>query len=81
MNVKVYSKNQCPRCTSVKMFLKAKGVEFEELNTSENEDYYNEMKIVADNYGFTSMPIVVGDTFEPISGFNPDALAGVFGEL
>ena len=34
----VYSKTVCPYCVNAKNFLKAKGIEFSEINIEENEE-------------------------------------------
>ncbi len=38
-NVQIYTTTQCPFCVNAKRLLKAKGIEFEEINISDNEAY------------------------------------------
>lgn len=40
--VKVYSIHDCPWCDKVKKYLQSKGVEYEERNVEENEEYAKE---------------------------------------
>ena len=42
-NIKVYSTPTCPWCHKAKDFLNEKGVEFEELDVSSNEEARHEM--------------------------------------
>ncbi|MCB9806263.1 glutaredoxin family protein [Candidatus Nomurabacteria bacterium] len=44
MNIIVYTKTGCPWCIGVTDFLNEKGIEFEERNVTENEDYRKEME-------------------------------------
>ena len=41
--VKVYSTSTCPYCHMVKEFLKEKGVEFEDVDVSRNQEAAHEM--------------------------------------
>ena len=43
MKVKVYSTPTCPYCVTAKDFLKEKGIEFEDLDVSQDETARNEM--------------------------------------
>ena len=38
-NIQVYTTNQCPYCINAKKLLKAKGVNFEDINISDDEMY------------------------------------------
>ncbi len=38
-NVIVYTSNNCPHCKQVKGFLSEQGIEFEERNIEQNEEY------------------------------------------
>lgn len=82
IQVTVYSKDSCGQCLGVKMFLKSKGIEFEEKNTDRNPDFKSEVS----ELGFNSLPvirIVENDNLvtEPFSGFDPDKLTKIFGKL
>lgn len=51
----VYTKDRCPQCIGAKMFLKSKGIEFEERNTSTSDEFREE----ALSYGFMGAPVIV----------------------
>lgn len=72
----VYSKNNCSACKRTKILLKAMGAAFEERNVEEDEIFMQEARAT----GFSSMPIIITDE-EVISGFQPDKLEDLFGEL
>lgn len=43
MTVKLYKTTNCPWCVKVATYLEKKGVQFEPLNCSENEEYKQEL--------------------------------------
>ena len=49
--VKVYSTPTCPYCIKAKAYLKEKGVEFENVDVSENEEGLQEMMKVSGQMG------------------------------
>jgi len=51
----VYTKTGCPWCIGLTDFLKEKGVEFEERNVTENEEFFVEMQAKS---GQTKAPVV-----------------------
>lgn len=55
MNMIVYTKTGCPWCIDLTNFLKEKGVDFEERNVTENENYFTEMQAKS---GQTKAPVV-----------------------
>lgn len=55
MAIKVYSTPTCPWCKKVKDFLKGKGVSFEDVDVSSNEDAANEM---IDRSGQMGVPVI-----------------------
>lgn len=64
--VKVYSTPTCPYCNMAKEFLKEKGVEFEEIDVSENEEKAREM---VQKSGQMGVPVLeIGE--EVIIGFD-----------
>ena len=77
--ITVYSSNFCPQCRGAKMFLNSKGIEFEERNVDENEDYKSEMA----EYGFRALPLIIADstTVEPFTGFDTTKLTQIAAEL
>jgi glutaredoxin len=57
-NVIVYTSTNCPHCRQVKSFLNDKGVEFEERNIEQNEDYAQQVW----DMGLRAVPVtVIGD--------------------
>lgn len=69
--VTVYTKNGCPQCNMTKSVLEGEGIPFATINVEEDEKALHYVKEVL---GFTSMPVVVKEGHEPITGFNPDRL-------
>lgn len=60
--VTVYTMDRCPYCLQLKLFLKRKGIEFTEINTSQHPEV---LKMLQDETGFLTLPqvFVDGDTF------------------
>ena len=57
-NVIVYTSTNCTHCRQVKSFLNDKGVEFEERNIEQNEDYAQQVW----DMGLRAVPVtVIGD--------------------
>ena len=52
--ITVYSTSFCPYCVTLKEFLKKKGVEFEDVNLSEDKEAAREM---IDKSGQTGVPV------------------------
>lgn len=44
MKILIYTKTSCPWCIAVTNFLNEKGINYEEKNVSENEDYMKELE-------------------------------------
>lgn len=58
-NVIVYTSTNCPHCRQVKSFLNDKGIEFEERNIEENDDYAQQVW----DMGLRAVPVtVIGET-------------------
>ncbi|HVP25094.1 MAG TPA: peptide-methionine (S)-S-oxide reductase MsrA, partial [Methanomicrobiales archaeon] len=73
--VKVYSTPGCTGCRSVKEFLKARNVEFTEIDLAADEEARN---FVLEKTGFLGSPVVqIGDEF--ITGFDPKRMAKALG--
>lgn len=66
----LYSRDNCVQCNATKTAFKAKGIEYEERNTSINPDWEEEAK----SYGFMAAPVVVAPDGEAWSGFRPDLI-------
>lgn len=57
-NVIVYTSTNCPHCRQVKSFLNDKGIQFEERNIEENEDFAQQVW----DMGLRAVPVtVIGD--------------------
>ncbi len=69
--IKVYSTPTCVFCPMVKDFLKEKGIEFEEIDVSKDEQAFEEMK---EKTGQMGVPVIlVGD--EAVIGFDKKKLS------
>ncbi len=69
--VKVYSTPTCVYCVTLKIFLKEKNIEFEEINVADNEAAAKEMVEASGQMG---VPVVDIDG-EIIVGFNRDKIS------
>ena len=58
-NIQIYTTNQCPFCVNAKKMLKAKGVEFEEINIGDNEAYM--LSKLAEKTGIYTVPQIFVD--------------------
>ena len=68
--VKVYSTQYCPWCVKAKDFLKEHGVEFEDIDVSEDHEAAHFM---IEKSGQNGVPVIqIGDEF--IVGFNKERL-------
>lgn len=67
--VVVYTKDYCPYCNAVKSLLAEKGVEFEEVDVTNNQEALNEM--LSKSEGRTTVPEI----------FIDDVLVGGFDDL
>lgn len=71
----IYSTSSCVQCTATKRFLKAKGINYVEFNTEEDEQAAS----VAKGLGYLQAPVVVPDfnfqlSLPHWSGYRPDML-------
>ena len=64
--VKIYSTLTCPYCTTLKEFLKERGVEFEEIDVSQDE---KAMKEMVEKTGQMGVPVMDIDG-EIVIGFD-----------
>ena len=77
-NVIVYSKDYCPYCTKAKQLLKNKGVEFEEIDITNDTDL--QIEVVEKSGGRRTVPqIFIND--QPIGGYDDMAALDEKGEL
>ncbi|MBU1135162.1 MAG: glutaredoxin family protein [Nanoarchaeota archaeon] len=70
MKVIVYSTKTCPYCDMLKDFLKEKGVEFEEIDVSQNQEKAREM---VEKSGQMGVPVTEING-KIIVGFNKEAI-------
>ncbi|MCL5010956.1 MAG: thioredoxin family protein [Patescibacteria group bacterium] len=75
MRIKVYSTNYCPYCTTLKEFLKEKGIGFEDVNVQENEE---EMQKMIDKSGQMGVPVVDIDG-QIVVGFDRERIIQILG--
>jgi glutaredoxin 3 len=75
--VRVYTTNRCGYCVRVKMLLKAREIDFREINIAGDPDAFVEL---AKSTGMLTLPqVFVGD--ELIGGYNETAEADESGRL
>lgn len=74
-NVIVYSTQTCPYCHMVKDYLKEKGVEFEDIDVSQDQEKAKEM---TSKSGQSGVPVLDIDG-KIIVGFNRDAIDKALG--
>ena len=67
---KVYSKAHCIGCTATKKHFDKLGVEYEEINVTDNPQVVDEL--VAK--GYKSLPVVVAPTGYVWSGYQPEEI-------
>lgn len=73
--IKVFTKNNCPKCEMTKMILNQEGIEFEAINIEvdlSEEEKEKKLQEFRDK-GFMSMPVVKSDGVE-FSDFQPEKL-------
>lgn len=76
-NVTVYTTDRCSFCVRVKMLLRSRGVEFEEVNIAGDPSAFVDL---AQKTGMMTLPqVVVGD--ELVGGYKETAAAVQSGEL
>lgn len=69
MKVTVYSKEHCPQCDATKRKLDKLGVDYDDVDLTDDDDLRNEMI----SKGFKATPIVITDD-DSWSGYRPDKL-------
>ena len=70
--VTVYGKPNCVQCNFTKQYLDNDGIEYREVDITQDEDAYRELKMS----GYQSVPVVaVGTLDNSWAGFRPDRLA------
>lgn len=75
-NVTIFTTNTCGYCVMVKKYLKAKGVEYDEVNLDQNPERQVEATTLS---GVTTVPVTVvtkhDDSREIVVGYNLAKLA------
>ncbi len=76
MAVTVYTKPSCVQCTATYRALDSKGIEYEVLDVSTDEQALETVKAL----GYLQAPVVIADG-EHWSGFRPDKIDELAGRL
>lgn len=63
----IYTKTGCPYCRKAVEDYTAKGIEFKEVNTSEN---VRAKRLVKETYGASKVPVIVDDGKVIATGYN-----------
>ena len=63
MNIKIYGADWCPDCVNVKNFLKSKGVEFEYIIITDNEQAIAFVEKINDGKRVIPTLVVDGETY------------------
>ena len=66
--VKVYTTINCPQCMMTKQYMDALNIEYETIDTTENEEAREHIK----QLGFQSLPVVEAEGFKAWFGFRPE---------
>ena len=69
-NVKIYTTSTCVYCRGAKEYFKEKGIQYEEVNLSENPDRVQELVQISGQMG---VPVILIDG-KVILGFNRGAI-------
>lgn len=72
MKITVYTKPNCPQCSRTKAMLKSKGIDYEEVDVTTNEEIVEYLL----SKGFQALPVVETDN-EMWSGFNFNKIKGL----
>lgn len=78
MQIRVFSTSTCPKCSQLKDYLKARGLEFENVNLSEQPARMAELQTLAP--GTRSVPVLVlgeGAEMRVIHGFDEMQLSAI----
>lgn len=64
----VYTKENCPQCMMTKQYMDTLHIEYEAINTTENEEARKHVK----ELGFQTLPVVEAEGFKTWFGFRPE---------
>lgn len=70
--INVFSRQNCPQCQRTKDLMKAKGIEFNVVDVTDDEKMVDSLK----KQGYRQLPVVVTET-DAWTGFNPQKIAEV----
>lgn len=70
--INVFTRQGCPQCERTKNLMKAKGIEFNVVDITDDEKMTEALK----KQGYRQLPVVATET-ETWSGFNPQKIAEV----
>lgn len=76
-SITVYSAPGCTQCNATKKHLKRRGLEYNEIDISENP----ESKKYVEDKGFVQVPVVDMGNGDMFSGFRPDRIDSYAKEL
>ncbi|SYW14281.1 glutaredoxin domain-containing protein [Oenococcus oeni] len=65
----IYTKNMCPQCRATKRWLKEHNIDYQEINTTDNQTAVNHLKKI----GVERLPFIITDTGN-LTGFKPQLL-------
>jgi glutaredoxin-like protein NrdH len=68
--MKLYTLPACVQCTATKKFLNNKGIEYETIDLSLDDDAADMVR----SLGYQQAPVIITDKGEHWSGFRPDKL-------
>ncbi|UXM96059.1 MULTISPECIES: glutaredoxin-like protein NrdH [unclassified Bartonella] len=72
MQVTIYSKPQCAQCTATYRVLDTKGIAYNIIDITENEDGFSRVQ----SLGYRQVPVVVAGDHH-WAGFRPDMIAKI----
>ncbi len=75
MDVKIYSTPTCPYCKMAKEYLNSKGISYQDIDVSSNQEAVQEMVRVSGQMG---VPVIVIDG-QPIVGFDRSRIDSLLG--
>jgi len=75
--VRVFSTPTCPYCIAAKDFFKEEGIEFENIDVSQDRKAANEM---VEKSGQMGVPVIIIGDNEPIVGFDKDKIKELLGK-
>lgn len=73
MTITVYTRPACVQCVATKTWLRARGIQFIEIDVTQDEEAFARAAAT----GIRKMPIVVADGCEPFGGFDTVLLQDV----